>query len=79
MKKENDIIAEAIEREAKEANLATNKRYKVVLNTPDEPMPQYFDTLSEAREYITANKKEAAIFYKKNTASSYSFVENVTF
>ena len=79
MKKENDIIAEAIEREAKESNLATNKRYKVILNTPGEPMPQYFDTLSEAREYITANKKEAAIFYKKNTASSYSFVENVTF
>ena len=79
MKKENDIIAEAIEREAKESNLATNKRYQVILNTPGEPMPQYFDTLSEAREYITANKKEAAIFYKKNTASSYSFVENVTF
>ena len=79
MKKENDIIAEAIEREAKESNLATNKRYKVVLNTPGEPKEQYFDTLSEAREYITANKKEAAIFYKENTASSYSFVENVTF
>lgn len=80
MKKENDIIAEAIEKEAKERNLATNKRYKVILNTPGgEAMPQYFDTLSEAREYITANKKEAAIFYKKNTSSSYSFVENVTF
>ena len=36
MKKENDIIAEAIEREAKESNLATNKRYQVILNTPDE-------------------------------------------
>ena len=79
MKKENDIIAEAIEREAKERNLATNKRYKVILNTPGEAKEQYFDTLSEAREYITDNKKEAAIFYKKNTASSYSFVENVTF
>jgi hypothetical protein len=79
MKKENDIIAEAIEREAKESNLATNKRFKVILNTPGEPMPKYFDTLAEAREYITNNQKEAAIFYKENTASSYSFVENVTF
>jgi vacuolar-type H+-ATPase subunit H len=79
MKKENDIIAEAIEREAKERNLATNKRYKVILNASGEAKEQYFDTLSEAREYITDNKKEAAIFYKENTASSYSFVENVTF
>jgi hypothetical protein len=79
MKKENDIIAEAIEREAKESNLATNKHYKVILNTPGEPMPKYFDAFAEAREYITDNKKEAAIFYKENTASSYSFVENVTF
>ena len=79
MKKENYIIAAAIEGEAKERNLATNKRYNVILNTPGEAMPQYFDTLSEAREYITNNQKEAAIFYKKNTASSYSFVENVTF
>ena len=77
MTKGKDIIAEAIEREAKE--MATNKRYKVILNTPGEAKEQYFDTLSEAREYITDNKKEAAIFYKKNTASSYSFVENVTF
>ena len=79
MKKENDIIAKAIKKKAKERNLATNKRYKVILNTPGEAKEQYFYTLSEARDYITASKKEAAIFYKKNTASSYSFVENVTF
>jgi vacuolar-type H+-ATPase subunit H len=57
MKKENDIIAEAIEREAKERNLATNKRYKVILNASGEAKEQYFDTLSEAREYITNNQK----------------------
>ena len=75
MKKENDIIAEAIEREAKEANLATNKRYKVVLNTPDEPMPQYFDTLSEARNAISKARREADIYHRRNTSAEFEKVE----
>ena len=75
MKKENDIIAEAIEREAKEANLATNKRYKVVLNTPDEPKEQYFDTLSEARNAISKARREADIYHRRNTSEAFEKVE----
>ena len=42
MKKENYIIAAAIEGEAKERNLATNKRYKVIFKGGES---LYFDKL----------------------------------
>lgn len=75
MKKENDIIAEAIEREAKESNLATNKRYKVILNTPGGAMPQYFDTLSDARNAISEARRDADIYHRRNTSAEFEKVE----
>ena len=75
MKKENYIIAAAIEREAKERNLATNKRYKVVLNTPGEPKEQYFDTLAEARNAISEARRDADIYHRRNTSAEFDKVE----
>ena len=75
MKKENYIIAAAIEREAKERNLATNKRYKVVLNTPGEPKEQYFDTLSGARNAISEARRDADIYHRRNTSAEFDKVE----
>ena len=75
MKKENDIIAEAIVKEAKERNLATNKHYKVILNTPGEAKEQYFDTLSEARNAISKARREADIYHRRNTSAEFEKVE----
>ena len=75
MKKENVIIAAAIGKEAKERNLATNKRYKVILNTPGEAKEQYFDTLSDARNAISKARRDADIYHRRNTSAEFEKVE----
>ena len=72
MKKENDIIAEAIVREAKESNLATNKHYQVIFQGGES---LYFDTLSEARDAISKARREADIYHRRNTAEAFEKVE----
>ena len=72
MKKENDIIAEAIEKEAKERNLATNKRYKVIFQGGES---LYFDTLSDARNAISKARRDADIYHRRNTSAEFEKVE----
>ena len=72
MKKENYIIAAAIEREAKERNLATNKRYKVIFKGGES---LYFDTLSDARNAISKARREADIYHRRNTSAEFEKVE----
>ena len=72
MKKENDIIAEAIVREAKESNLATNKHYQVIFQGGES---LYFDTLSDARNAISKARREADIYHRRNTSAEFEKVE----
>jgi hypothetical protein len=73
-----DIIAESIEAEEREKFLSENKHYQVVINDNKNSV-KYFDTLVEARDFISGQHKEAAIFHKKNSCGSYRFMENITF